>query len=99
LGLSASTAQAGPQAAIAKAGAASTNAVAKVGRPATQAVTPIKAPGANSAGAAAGGNTTIHVHPAPGMDEKAIASMVAKKVDEHARQKTVRARGRLADNN
>ncbi len=90
-------AQAGPQAVIAKAGAAS--AVGKIGRPGTQAITPIKAPGAGSSGAAAGGNTTIHVHPAPGMDEKAIASMVAKKVDEHARQKTVRARGRLADNN
>jgi TP901 family phage tail tape measure protein len=99
LGLSATTTQAGPQAAIAQAGAASANAVARVGRPATQTVTPIKAPGAGGSGAAAGGNTTIHVHPAPGMDEKAIASMVAKKVDEHARQKTVRARGRLADNN
>jgi len=85
--------------AISKAGATGTNAANPAGRPATQTVTPIKAPGAGGSGAAAGGNTTIHVHPAPGMDEKAIASMVAKKVDEHARQKTVRARGRLADNN
>lgn len=91
--------QPGPQGALARAGAASANAVGRIGRPTTQAVAPIKAPGAGGNTSAAGGGTTIHVHPAPGMDEKAIATMVAKKVDEHARQKTVQARGRLADNN
>lgn len=42
-------------------------------------------------------NNTFHIHAAPGMDEKALADAVARKMDGVMRAQAARARGRLYD--
>jgi TP901 family phage tail tape measure protein len=47
--------------------------------------------------AQASGPTTIHVHPAPGMNEQQLADLVARKMDERDRQRAAAARSSLRD--
>lgn len=42
-------------------------------------------------------NYPINIHPAPGMDERAIADLLVKKLEQIERAKASRARGRLRD--
>lgn len=54
------------------------------------------APGAG-AGAAPGRHYEIHIHAAPGMDERKLAELVARKIDEADRGKSAARRASFAD--
>lgn len=55
--------------------------------------------GAAPAAAVSGGGNTyqIHIHSAPGQDERAIAALVGREIERIERAKASRARGRLRD--
>ena len=57
---------------------------------------PITAPAVRAAQAAEG-PTTIHINAAPGMDERQLADLVARKLDERDRQRAAEARSSLRD--
>ncbi|MDR0702606.1 MAG: hypothetical protein LBF61_09430 [Azoarcus sp.] len=46
---------------------------------------------------ATGGGVTINVYPAPGMDEKALAELVARKIQDTRLTDAARGRSRLTD--
>lgn len=73
-------------------------AVKAFGHQAVAAVAPIVSGGSAVAGAGAGGGGNVfHIYAAPGMDEKALASLVAQKVEEAQRAAAARDRARLSD--
>lgn len=61
------------------------------------AVAAIGAPAAVAGAAPAPASYTINVYPAPGMDEAALARLVARAIEDHERKKAVRGRAALAD--
>ncbi|WP_157288516.1 phage tail tape measure protein [Uliginosibacterium gangwonense] len=61
-------------------------------------VTPIQMSQAAPQGANSSPPIVVHIHAAPGMDEQALAKMVAREIERAQRQKDARSRARLIDN-
>lgn len=61
------------------------------------ASSPAMARGAATPVVVQGGTTTIQVHAAPGMDERALARNVREQLAEHQRQQDARTRSKLGD--
>ncbi|HVJ38125.1 MAG TPA: phage tail tape measure protein, partial [Stenotrophomonas sp.] len=59
---------------------------------------PLTAPARAAAAPAAGDHIEIHLHAAPGMDEKALIAMMRRELDALSREKAARQRSGLRDN-
>jgi len=59
---------------------------------------PLTAPTRAAAAPAAGDHIEIHLHAAPGMDEKALIAMMRRELDALSREKAARQRSGLRDN-
>lgn len=59
---------------------------------------PLTAPARAAAASAAGDHIEIHLHAAPGMDEKALIAMMRRELDALSREKVARQRSGLRDN-
>lgn len=60
-------------------------------------VTPIQMSQSAQQGGNATPSITVHIHAAPGMDEQALAQLVAREIDRIQREKSARNRARLID--
>jgi len=60
-------------------------------------MTPIQMSQSAQPGGNAAPSITVHIHAAPGMDEKALAQVVAREIERAQREKAARNRARLID--
>ncbi|MDQ8022196.1 MAG: phage tail tape measure protein [Moraxellaceae bacterium] len=63
----------------------------------TMPMRPLSAGSAQPISGSARGGDTFHIHAAPGMDERMVADMVVRKIEERDRQRAARNRSRLTD--